>query len=108
MRFAPPGFFLFWVKIWVKAGAPPQNLRRIETKRETRLWGADITLSFYLIFFQFFIQYSSGDSQQLGCFHSVSAGRSQSIPDQLPFKRLFGRTKPIFHLTGYMPPAPAL
>ena len=53
----------------------------------------------YLIFCHFFIQYSPGDPQQLGCFRSVPASLSQRISDQLPSKRLSGRTKPIIYLT---------
>ena len=31
MLSAPPEFFLFWVRFWVKAADPPQNLRWIES-----------------------------------------------------------------------------
>ena len=33
MLSAPPGFFLFWVRLWVKA-ATPQKLRHYKTKKE--------------------------------------------------------------------------
>lgn len=29
MLSAPPEFFLFWVRFWVKAATQPQKLRRI-------------------------------------------------------------------------------
>ena len=29
MLSAPPGFFLFWVRFWVKTAAPPQDVHRI-------------------------------------------------------------------------------
>ena len=35
---APPGFFLFWVRFWVRATEPHQDLRRIN-KEKAAPWG---------------------------------------------------------------------
>ena len=32
MLSVPPEFFLFWVRFWVRAASPPQNLRRYKQK----------------------------------------------------------------------------
>ena len=39
MLSAPPGFFLFWGRFWVKAATTPQKLRRNKTKKGHGLYG---------------------------------------------------------------------